>query len=240
MDQIIDINTRFGPIPTAPSDWLLDDLVAMMRAHHVAVACTLSTVGMLLDETAGNAATRAACLEDRRLLPVATLNPMHYFRDESPVARLVADGFRMVRFFPALQGWSGGFAPFLHVCEEMAAVGLPIMVETPQPGIASAIVRDMSDYAAPVILSQVRQEGLTEAIALMQRHEHVCVETSDMVSMGAIGLVARHVGADRIVFGSGAPSRPVAGVLSVLQHAGLDAADQHKVLAGNARRILGL
>jgi len=240
MDQIIDINTRFGPIPTAPSDWLLDELVAMMQAHHVAAACTLSTVGMLLDATAGNAATRAACLENRRLLPVATLNPLHYFREESPIPRLVADGFRMVRFFPALQGWSGHFAPFLAACEELASTPLPIMIETPAPGVASPIVRELADYPAAVILSQVHQEGLTEAVALMQRYPNVYIETSDMVSMGAIGIVSRHVGADRVVFGSGAPSRPIAGVLSALQHAGLDPADLQKVLSGNARRILGL
>src|SRR5258708_27397112 len=103
MDDIIDINTLFGPLPVASSDLSVDTLLQLMQKHKVGTACILSTLGLLLDPTVGNAATRAACGEHPELLPIATLNPTMYFGDSEPILRLKADKFCMVRFFPGDQ-----------------------------------------------------------------------------------------------------------------------------------------
>src|SRR5438105_5908305 len=105
MDEIVDVNTLFGPLPVASADLSVDALTSLMQPHHIGTAFTLSTLGLLLDPTVGNAATRAACSEHSELLPVATLNPTMYFGDTASVLRLASDGFRLVRFFPAAQGW---------------------------------------------------------------------------------------------------------------------------------------
>ena len=91
MDDIIDINTLFGPLPVASSDLSVDTLLQLMQKHKVGTACILSTLGLLLDPTVGNAATRAACGEHPELLPIATLNPTMYFGDSEPILRLKAD-----------------------------------------------------------------------------------------------------------------------------------------------------
>src|SRR5438105_4892720 len=115
MDDIIDVNTMFGPQPSAASDLSVDELYELMAKHGVRAACTLSTVGVLLDHNAGNGATRAACADSQTLLPVATINPQSYFGGDSPLAKFQSDGFRMVRFLPHAQGWEPDYAPFVSV-----------------------------------------------------------------------------------------------------------------------------
>src|SRR5215831_13621882 len=113
MSDIIDINTLFGPMPAAASDLSVDELSGLMEKHSVRACCTLSTIGLLLDHQMGNAATRAACGENPRLLPAATVNPQTYFGEEGPFTRFAADGFKLVRFFPGAQGWEPDYAPFV-------------------------------------------------------------------------------------------------------------------------------
>ena len=71
MDEIVDINTLFGPLPAASADLNVDSLLTLMQKHSVRAACTLSTLGLLLDPTIGNSATKAACVEHPELMPVA-------------------------------------------------------------------------------------------------------------------------------------------------------------------------
>src|SRR5918911_145496 len=112
MDDIVDVNTLFGPLPAAATDLSVEDLAALMRRHGVRACCTLSTVGLLLDHNSGNAATRAACSENPSLVPVATINPQSYFGGNGGQTRFREDGFKLARFFPGLQGWDAVYAPF--------------------------------------------------------------------------------------------------------------------------------
>src|SRR5215468_11050422 len=112
MSEIIDINTLFGPMPAAASDLSVEELAALMKRHSVSAGCTLSTVGLLLDHNSGNSATRAACAENRALIPVATINPLSFFGTEGPHLRFKQDGFRLVRFFPVAQCWDVEHAAF--------------------------------------------------------------------------------------------------------------------------------
>lgn len=240
MDDIVDINTLFGPLPIASTDLAVDALLALMQKHKVQAACTLSTLGLLLDPTVGNAATRAACEEHPELLPVATLNPTMYFGDTEPLLRLAGDGFRLLRFFPGRQGWPIEFAPFRALLRCLDEAALPIMVDIETTGMISALAGLLETYPAPVILMGVNVETLAEAIAVMRQRENWHVETSRLLAPGAIQTVVETVGVGRLLLGTGAPSRPIASALQTLQHAGLSDADRKQVCAANARRILHL
>src|SRR5581483_7042554 len=133
MDDIVDINTLFGPLPIASTDLAVDALLALMQKHKVQAACTLSTLGLLLDPTIGNAATRAACEEHPELLPVATLNPTMYFGDTEALQRLSEEGFRLLRFFPGRQGWPVEFAPFRSLLHHLEQAALPVMIDIETP-----------------------------------------------------------------------------------------------------------
>lgn len=237
-DEIIDINTMFGPMPTHATDLSVEDLARMMERHRVRSCFTLSTVGMLLDHNVGNAATRAACAENPALLPVATMNPQTWFGGEGPFTRFAADGYRMARFFPNVQGWEPDYAPFAALSVRLEAERLPVMVEANRPGMASRTVQALLNHPARIILSGVDERCAAEAVALMRRHETVYIETSDLLATGLLRHVVEAVGADRVLYGSGAPSRPMAGGLQVVRHSGLSEADCARVLGANARELL--
>jgi predicted TIM-barrel fold metal-dependent hydrolase len=240
MDEIIDIDTMFGPLPSGASDLSVDELQTMMQRHDVRACCTLSTVGLLLDHSAGNAATKAACAESPKLLPVATVNPQTFFGADGPYARFAADGFKMVRFFPGHQSWDSDVAPFVALAKALEVEKLPIMVDIDRSGTATRLLAAIPNHPAPVVLSGVSPSTSAEAVALMRKHANVYLCTSDLLATGVLKYVVDAIGADRVVYGSGAPLRPMASSLGVLRHAGLSDDQRAQILGANSRKLFGL
>ena len=238
MDAIVDINTLFGPMPFASADMTVDALLALMQKHNVGQACVLSTLGVLLDATGGNGATRAATAEHSTLMPVATFNPTTFFGDATPLKNLRADGFCMVRFFPREQGWPIAFAPFTELLEALKPTRMPVMIGVSEIGEITALQEALGSYPAPVVLSGVGSTLLAEAVTALQRFEHWHLETSQMLAPGCLAQVAATAGAGRLLFGTGAPAYPIAAALHTLHYAGLSDAERRQVLADNAHRIL--
>ena len=240
MSHIIDINTMFGPHPSAAADLPVDELQSMMEKHGVLTCCTLSTVGMLLDHTSGNGATRAACSESKHMLPVATINPQMIFDMDGPFTRFKADGFRMVRLFPDWQGWQADYAPCIAIAKRLEVEGLPLYVDIDGSGTATRLVNALVAHPSALILGSITQDTVAEAITLMRSHSRIFVETSQLVAVGAIRQVAESVGAERLLYGSGAPARPMASGLAAVKHAGLTDTQTEQILGGNARELLGI
>lgn len=240
MQNSLDINTLFGPLPNASVDLSVDDLQALMRRHGIASCCTLSTIGMLLDHNTGNAATLAACREIPSLIPTATVNPMAYFGGEGPAMQFVEEGFRLVRFFPASQGWPYAYAPFRVLMGTLASRGIPAMVHLNGPGSATQLMDSLSGIEGRIVLADVDDRQISEVVALMRTHPTLYVETSGLAAAGAVKLLVAAVGADRLLFGSGAPAKPLGGALAAIRHAGLPDADVARIMGSNARALLGL
>jgi hypothetical protein len=240
MDDIVDINTLFGPLPAASADLAVDVLLDLMQRHQVRAACTMSTLGMLLDPTVGNAATRAACAEQPQLVPVATLNPTMFFGDTSHLDGLLEEGFRLVRFFPSEQDWQINFAPFHWLVQSLQDTGLPVMVNIASIGDISDLMHILGAHDGTVILSNVDRNTLAEAVAALRTFPDWLIETSRLLAPGCLRLAVETVGADRLLFGTGAPSRPVASALHTLRYSGLDEADITMILGANAYRVLNL
>ena len=240
MDEIVDINTLFGPMPFASADLTVDALLALMQKHGVGKACVLSTLGVLLDATGGNGATRAAVAEHATLLPVATFNPTAFFGDPTSLQNLRADGFCMVRFFPHEQNWPVAFAPFSSLLEALKPTRMPVMIGVRSIGEITALSETVGSYSGPVVLSGVDYSLLAEAIAALKRFDHWHLEISHLLAPGCIAQVAATVGAGRLLFGTGAPAYPIAAALHTLHYSGLSEAERHQILAANARRILSL
>lgn len=240
IDNALDINTLFGPLPNASVDLSVDDLQELMRRHGIAACCTLSTIGMLLDHNTGNAATLAACREMPALIPTATVNPIAYFGGEGPAMQFVEDGFRLVRFFPASQGWPYAFAPFRTLMGTLASRGIPILIHLNGPGSVTLLMDSLTGIEGRIVLADVDDRQIAEAVALMRLHPNLYVETSGLSAAGAVKLLVAAVGSERVIFGSGAPARPLGGALAAIRHSGLSDADLARIMGGNARSLLGL
>ncbi|HEU4754061.1 MAG TPA: hydrolase, partial [Armatimonadota bacterium] len=68
---------------------------------------------------------------------------------------------------------------------------------------------------------------------------NVWVETSNLAAGGAIEAAVKGLGAERVVFGSGAPLRVLGSAVMSVQYAELSEADRGAVFEGNLQRILG-
>lgn len=240
MDEIVDINTLFGPLPQSSNDLTVESLLELMQHNGVGRACSLSTLGLLLDPTVGNAVTRATCAENSALLPVATFNPTRYFGDREPLNRIKADGFSLVRFFPTQQGWPIDYAPFHAVLTDLRDLGLTVMVGVSAPGDITALARVLGESPAPVVLADVHIGLLAEAVTVLRRHTHWHIETSNLLAPGAIQMAVHAVGAERILFGTNAPGHPIASALDTLNITALTDQQRAHILGGNARRVLSL
>jgi hypothetical protein len=240
MSDIVDVNTLFGPLPVVSTDLTVESLLELMERHQVGRACTLSTLGILLDPAVGNSITLAASGEQPLLCPVATLNPKMYFGDEGELVRLASEGYCLVRFFPDWQGWPIDFAPFRALAQGLDKAELPVMIDVRAPGDITALERSLGEYRGAVILAGVDADLLSEALWMLRAHENWLLETSRLLAPGNLKIAVHALGPHRLLFGTAAPSRPVASALHTLRHAGLPEEMAAQILAGNARRLLRL
>ena len=236
--EITDVNTLFGAYPAQHADSSPETLTEAMRANGIDWGLTLSTYGLFYDAAEGNGETMKACRAHDHLIPVATLNPAHYWGQDGVVESVTGNAFEMVRFFPHLQGWPLEYAPFLRLLSALGRLPkMPIMVSVDRRGDATQLARLLDDFPHAVVLDGVSPDTLTEAVTLMRVHENLHVETHALSAPFALPLLRDTVGISRVLFGSDAPGRSPAAALRYVRSSGLSDADQAAVLSGNAQRI---
>ena len=236
--EITDVNTLFGAYPAQHADSSAETLTEAMGAQGVDWCLTLSTRGLFSLPADGNAETMRACRSHDHLIPVATLNPAHFWGQDGVVDALAGEAFEMVRFFPDTQGWPLEFAPFLALTQQIGKLPkMPIMVQTPRRGEATSLLRLLDGFPHPIILEGISPDTLTEAVVLMRTHDNLYLETHALQAPHSLPLIRDTVGIGRALFGSDAPGRSLASALSYVRASGLSAAEQEAVLAGNAQKI---
>jgi len=236
--EITDVNTLFGAYPSQHPDSNAETLVAAMAALGVDYCLSLSTWGIFHNAAEGNAETMRSCRAHDHLIPVATLNPAHYWGQEGLLEGIAEDAFEMFRFFPHLQGWPLEYAPFIRIVSVLARMErMPIMVTADRRGEATQLVRLLDDFPHPIILEGVSPETLTEALALMRVQPNLYLETHALQAPHALPLLRDSVGIERVLFGSDAPGLSLASALNYVRASGLSETDQNAVLSGNAQAI---
>lgn len=234
--EIIDANTMFGFHPSHRLDLSVERLLRDMERYKVTSSVTLSTVGVFYDYKKGNEATQAA-VQDKRLIPAGTINPLTYFGSPDEIAAM-AQNFRLFRFFPEEQGWPADSASFELVLKHLAPLKRPVMISVGAPGEPTRLMKTVRDYPGTIIMSSISGDTLAEALALMAELQNVAIETHELHVPGALRIIAERVGAERIVFGSGAPRRSTASSLNYVLTSELSGSDKRLVLGGNIKRIL--
>ncbi|MHB0913152.1 MAG: amidohydrolase family protein [Armatimonadota bacterium] len=228
--QIVDANTMIGIHPAHRLEMTVEHLTEEMDKHGIAAGLCISMLGVFHDPEIGNAAILEAAARSERLVPVATVNPARCFGKLPDLS-----GFRIVKFYPYAQGWPIDSPIFARVLSKLS---LPIIVSAAAPGEPTAVARAAKEHSAPVILGSISAEVLAEALAVMAEHPNVMIETHELHAPGALEMVAEQVGAERIVFGSGAPRRSIACALGYVRNSDLADAEKEAVLGGNIRRVL--
>jgi len=244
--EIVDLLTLLRPavVPTgegggnAPA---VAGLLALLDRNHVLAAAALNVSALHHDATQGNQETLALCQGHPRLYPAFVLDP----RLPGPIAQDTT-GARLLCLLPATQRYPAAFAPIRRLLRNLktSARNVPLLFEASRPGDATAFATLLTEagYDGPVLLSDVSSAHgatLAEALAVAEELPGVLIATDGLRGVGEVGIAVRALGAERIVFASGAPDCSLGSSLALIRHARLSASDEAQILGGNARRLLG-
>jgi predicted TIM-barrel fold metal-dependent hydrolase len=236
---IVDINVLVG----GPSrrEYAFDAAVRELHAHRVSAALVTPRSGAVYRHEVGNdeALRWAGVAQGVQLHAVATLNPVQYLEWPAELERALAGGAVAVRLFPDVQRWSLHSEAF-HQMVSAIHGRCPLLVPVSTYGDASAIGAATRPLEAPVVLLGAHYTQLADCLAAMRRWPQLHLETSRLAQFRGVQTVVREVGAERVLFGSGAPTRPVQAALNAVLTAEIDENERDAILHGNAARLFGL
>jgi len=242
--HIIDVNTSFGKAVDPDPRYSLETLRTELDQHQVACALSFSRRGVAYNYHAGNMETLAAHRQIPWIIPVATLDPRDALgANNTEWKRCAEQGIRAVRFFPEEQGWSLTSAQFERILQNMRGSGACAMFsawdgnrwQTPRQ-----IAQISASAGVTVILLDTHYSNIQEVIAVMQKYPHIYAETNLLATVGSVDAMVREVGAGRLLYGSGAPSRPMQKALNEVLEADITGAQKAAILGENAQRLLGI
>jgi hypothetical protein len=236
---IIDCYTLLGAWPDAEVDLSLEALAAGMQARNVSRSLVTHTTAIFYDSRLGNEQAVQFCSSAAPLTPVAVINPLAYPACLEEIIRCLGQGIHVFRLCPREHGYplSGSFGPLREVLGRLKAAKLVLadLVGLPAP-VLSGQVEDL--LAVPTAFT-VDNNTLGTVLHAGTRSPNVWVETSRLDAGGAVEAAVKHLGANRVVFGSGAPLRSVGCAVMSVQYAELSDADRAAVFEGNIQRALG-
>ncbi len=220
----------------------LDEGALLEQMDRAGVAEALCTHFMTIryDMRAGNSALLGICKRQARLHPVAIINPSLYYGVAEEIVRCAGEGFAGYRLTPARQGWVAESATLPRALEAIARTGLPAAVEINAPGSATALARQAAGSGASVIIANATYWALGEVAAVAEQNPDLYVEASLLVTPGVVELLASTLGAERLLFASGAPSLQIEPTLRMIQTAEIGENAREAILGGNARRLYRL
>ncbi len=244
----VDINAYFGHWPF----WDLphtscDDLVSLMDRNQIDSAAALSLRGVMVDWKAGNDETLAAAKKHAgRLIPMATMSPfMNGGRDE--LRRLSDAGMKGIRLFPSFHSYSLDSDFVDEVCRAAAERKMPVVIPTrpmmnwrfkaiPVESIGAVIARHPGTtflISGPNYL--IEYQAL---VKVMRANANVVYEISCLQGFDSVVNLVGEVGADRVLFGTGAVLNYPACNVAKLENAEITQSQREQIASKNAMRIL--
>ena len=144
---------------------------------------------------------------------------------------------------PTTQRWPMPFAPLTDLLRALVGAGIkvPIYCEASRLGDATRFIEavNAAELTTPtLLLGGVSGDSLLEAISVARGSERIGIVTNGMYGVGEVDMAVAALGANRVVFGSGAPVRSLGAALALVRRSGLTPGDLEMVLGGNAKRLL--
>jgi hypothetical protein len=235
-EPILDMFALFGPVPPRGKEEGTKPLLAAMTQYGVVGAVALSTRSIYYSASAGNRETQAQCEASGQVL-----QPMGLIDPRQVGGATGAAGAKVLCILPTTQHWPLNLISLTTALKELVPAKLPLFVETGKLGEATlaAQVLESVGWTAPVILGGVNYESAAEAFAIIKERPSYYLATNGLIGIGEIATAVEQVGADKVVFASGAISHAPMGAMVRLIHAAhLSDMDRTKVLSANAKRLL--
>lgn len=154
------------------------------------------------------------------------------------VCDMRANGVGAVRLFPnlhsyCLQPWCIG-----SLFEVLEANRVPVLVEAVQTTydhIAAALA-EFRQLRLIVLRPSYRSDRIL--YPLMERYEHLCIETSNYVPSGGIEAICSRFGSRRLIFGTDLPNFEPGAAVSSITYADISDSDKQAIAGGNLQRLV--
>jgi predicted TIM-barrel fold metal-dependent hydrolase len=233
----IDVNGLVGPAHGQAGGADVDTLTRERRAHGIHTSLVRHLNATHSETRRGNRELLDACERDGALIPVATLLPQR-----SDVLDSAAEFGPKVAAFRLEGRAQPGLASAAtdRLIRAAARTGRPLIVPIDTYGDASRVGAATAGLGVPVVLTGWHYNNSVDTLAAAQRYDHLHVDTSGAAHLRAIELAVQLIGAERVLFGSGAPFRAIQSSLNAILDAEISDDRKRLILGGNAARIFGL
>ncbi|CAA9557918.1 MAG: hypothetical protein AVDCRST_MAG73-3374 [uncultured Thermomicrobiales bacterium] len=232
--------------PGAPTN--ADELVDALRFFGIGEALVFHADAAEYSPSVGNDRLIADIAGRPMLHPCWVLGP-HQTGELSPpnelVPAMIRAGVRACRLCPydhrfRFRLWNIG-----QLLERLAAHRTPVWVDFGMRGWTDEFVdwEGLVEVCAafphlPVILVRTGIGGNRRLFPAMERCPNLLIETSYYTVHRGIEMVAATFGAERVLFGSGFPTRAPGPAVTALAYARLSEADRTRIAGGNLRSLL--
>ena len=236
---IVDAYTLLGTWPEMEVDLSVEALATGMQSRGVGRSLVTHTTAIFYHTALGNEQTIQLCSQFEPLEAVAVINPLNYPDCLDEITRCLERGVRVFRLCPREHGYpfSGAVGPLREVIQRLDRARL--LLADLSGLTAPEISADLSELLPVPTAVSVDGAGLGTAIHAARQGPNLWIETSCLAAGGALEAAVRHVGAERVIFGSGAPLRSLGSAVMSVQYAELSEADRNAVFEGNVQRALG-
>ncbi len=232
---MIDIDAVYGRTPLG-QEYPLDDVLCQMKRFGISFALTASLKSAYFFTPESDAEHLAVCRAHDGLLPAASVNLLYGFCAADEVKRLKTLGFRAARFHNDIRGFSPDVPLFREFIAAAEDAQLPILISAPADAVFRALL-PMNRLTVPIILLDQDPYSHYSIVSAMENRDNFYLDICGFNNPGMIDYLAGRVGADHLLFGSGAPKFYTQPTLNTVACSRLSAEDQERILDGNARRI---
>lgn len=245
MLELLDVNCRIGTGPAdregAPKG--IPGLLGLMDEFNVKQALVHHSVSVFSDPVTGNARlTEETAGNPRFLRQWAALPPLWELSPspETLLAEMKKNDVSAVRLFPAQYGHSLKRYAAGALLDALAEKNVPVFISLEQLTGWDALCDLCKDYPENrFVLCSPGYRCLRWLVPIMEHCDNLWMETSNFVTHNGLKEICRHLGADRLLFGSGYPEQSVAAAASQLLLADPGEAEKRKIACENAEKLLG-
>ncbi|NBE99014.1 hypothetical protein FE391_35950 [Nonomuraea sp. KC401] len=215
------------------------ELLAAMDRVGVAEAVVGSMTSWLHDPARGNRELTGLLAGQPRLSPCWVLLPDTCGETGAGFAGAAVEaGVVAVRAFPREHGWDLAGADAAPVLDAVESVRLPLLVDAGQTSWQEVEALARAHPCLRIVVGGVGYRKLRQIAGVLDRTGNVSIGLADLSSHRGLEWLVSRFGADRFVFGTGAPYRDPAEAVTRLLWSELGQAEVAAIGAGNLRRLL--
>lgn len=234
--DFLDLDCQVGLLVDAPvTTATADDLVAQHRRLGVVAAACAATSAWWHDPATGNAETHRIATGPLR--PTVMLHPP--LPGETPVTdEPIWPDAVLATAAPRRHGWSLTDPTVAPLLDALQAAGTPLLLSCEDLGWDGL---DQLCQARPdlvVLVTDIGYRALRRVMPVLARRPNLHALTANFATHEGIEWFVEHLGADRLLFGSGTPRHDLGAAVARLQWSGLGEQALRQVAYGNAVRLV--